>query len=355
MNRLRVGLWGARHDNTGLGIQTKEFYDHIEPDKTLVVDISALNASRGKISKLYPERYPKNAEIISGFPGQHEVDRFLRDLDIVFMIESPYTYQIIDEAKRRGIKTVLQYNYEFLDYFERPEWPMPDCLASPTVWNIDIVKQRFGIRSKVVHLPVPVNRQRLPFKPRTKAKTFLHIAGHKTLDNRNGTDVVLEAIDLVKSKDVEFRIYTQHSINAPANISVRVETKEVENYWELYGNEEILLLPRKYGGLSLQMQESLSVGMVPVMTNVLPQNTFLDEEGLILCSGLKKLYTRMNLNSYQVNPKVLADKIDQLVESPKLVARLSHHSNKLATAISWEKLKPVYFELFEELVNAGNS
>lgn len=353
MEKLRIGLFGARHDNTGLGVQTKEFYDHIKPDKTLVVDISQLNERRGKISKLYPERFP-DAAFIYGFPTFHDIDPFLQDLDIVFLIESPYSYEVLEMARARGIKTVLQFNYEFLDYFEHPDWVMPDCLASPTTWNIDIVKARFGHLAKVVHLPVPVNRERLPFRQRKEAKRFLHIAGHATVDSRNGTDVVLEAIDLVRNKEAEFVIYSQHSLRSPARFDVRVEEKDADNYWENYGNEDILLLPRKYGGLSLQLQEAMSKGMVPIMTNLPPQNTFLREESLIPTASVKTLYTRMDLPSHRADPKQLAERIDYLCEHPSLVEDLSNFSNERAAELSWEVMTPKYLQLFEEICDAGD-
>ena len=49
---MKLGLI-ARMDNTGLGVQTTEFYKNMYPDKTMVVDISHLNGT-----KQYPERYP---------------------------------------------------------------------------------------------------------------------------------------------------------------------------------------------------------------------------------------------------------------------------------------------------------
>ena len=40
---MRLGII-ARRDNTGLGYQTKDYYDHLKPVKTMVIDLSKLNA-----------------------------------------------------------------------------------------------------------------------------------------------------------------------------------------------------------------------------------------------------------------------------------------------------------------------
>ena len=42
---MKLGLI-ARADNTGLGMQTWEFYRAMKPEKTLVVDISAMNGNK---------------------------------------------------------------------------------------------------------------------------------------------------------------------------------------------------------------------------------------------------------------------------------------------------------------------
>jgi len=346
---MRIGLV-ARCDSTGLGVQTKEFYDHIKPDKTLVVDITAVNQSKGKIAKTYPRWYTgDNVKFVHGFPNEVDFNWLLTDIDLVFTIESPYSYRLFSLAKEKGVISINQFNYEFLDYFVRPDWAFPDVLAAPTNWNLDDVRNNFSDKVKIIELPVPINREVLTFTKKTKARRFLHIAGHKTEDNRNGTDIVLEAIPLVKSKNVEFIIKSQFYIENPSTFNTRIDDREVENYWENYvGEYDCLLLPRKYGGLSLQLQESLSRGLVPIMTNLPPQNEILEAESLINTDSRKMLFTRMHMPSHQTKPQVLADKIDQLASDDKLVERLSEKSNEIAERLSWNKMRQVYLDTFEQ-------
>lgn len=344
---MKIGLI-ARSDSTGLGVQTKEFYDHMKPVKTLVVDITNINRSKGKIAKTYPEWYTGNVKFIPGFPVARDFEWLLKDIDLVFTIESPYSYNLFTIAREMGVKSVNQFNYEFLDYFVRPDWAFPDILAAPTNWNLEEVREKFSDKVKIIELPVPVNREVLPYKKRTKAMRFLHIAGHQAEDNRNGTDIVLKAIELVKNPDVEFIIKTQHELPPIVGHNTRIIYQEVEKYWENYSQEfDVLLLPRKFGGLSLQLQEAMSLGMVPIMTNLTPQNEFLDPESMIPTESRKILFTRMHMPSYQANPQALADKIDQLAGDDKLVERLSEKSNEIAEKLSWGRMKQVYLDTFE--------
>ncbi len=345
---MKIGLV-ARCDSTGLGVQTKEFYDHIKPAKTLVVDITNINKSKGKIAKTYPEWYPDNAKFIPGFPVPIDFEWLMKGIDLVFTIESPYSYKLFTIARELGVKSINQFNYEFLDYFVRPDWAFPDVLAAPTNWNLNHVKDTFSDRVNIIELPVPVNREVLPYKKRARARRFLHIAGHRTEDDRNGTAIVLEAINLVKNPEVEFIIKTQYEIPSIVGHNVQIVHEEVEHYWENYSDEfDVLLLPRKFGGLSLQLQESLSLGMVPIMTNLEPQNQMLDPESMIPTESRKMLFTRMNMPSHQTNPQVLADKIEQLASDDKLVERLSEKSNEIAEKLSWDRMKKVYFDTFEQ-------
>lgn len=336
---MRLGLI-ARADNGGLGIQTWEMYRHLSPAKTLVVDISQLTGYENHF-----DRYDgPGVEVVNGFPLAADIDRFLDDLDVVITCETPYSYYLFEAARLRGIKTVLQYNFEFLDYFQKPDLAQPDLFLAPTMWRFEDVP----FENKM-YLPVPINRALLPFKEKSQAYSFLHIAGHRTFEDRNGTDIVLAAIPLVKS-DVQFVIRSQHDLPAIVDYRVRYETTEAKNYWEMYRDEDVLLLPRKYGGLSLQLNEALSQGMVPLMTDTTPQNKFLAIESLIEGEVTRKIMTRTAIDLYEVTPEALAKAIDELAGfGPNAFSRLSQYSNTLAEKWSWDTLKPEYLKMLGEL------
>lgn len=341
---MKIGLI-ARADNGGLGVQTYEFYRNMPIHKTLIIDISAYN----NLENFY-YRYPE-AQVVKGFPRDEDLNDFLEDLDVVFSCEIPYNYNLFNIARKKGIKTVLQYNYEFLDYLQS-DLPFPDLLLAPSLWHFEEIEERFSPITSVRFLPVPVNRDVLPFEEKIEIKKFLHIAGHKTAKDRNGTQIVLDSLRYI-TEPVEVVIRSQQEIpkvKKSNKVKLKVITDEVHNYWELYGDEDCLLLPRRYGGLSLQLNEAMSKGMIPIMTDIEPQNRFLHSESLIEPVSQDKLLTRTEIDVWNVDPYDLAKKINQFAQLDKFdVEDLNKYSDDYANRISWTNMKHKYLRMFEDV------
>lgn len=332
----------VRADRTGLGNQTYNYWKFLKPHKTLIIDIGELNGNKSDY-----EKYPC-AEFCKGIPSNDFIDLWLRDIDLVFTVETPYNYYLFEKAKQRGIKSVMQYNWEFLDYLQTPNLPKPDLLIAPSLWHIDDMDNT-DLNFK--YLPVPIDRQKLPYKKRGQAKTFLHIAGKKTFMDRNGTDLFLAAIPFVKS-DVKFIVRTQQELCNISDKRVSIDTLEKENYWELYQGEDVLVMPRKYGGLCLPLNEAMSTGMIPLMTDCEPQSLFLKEESLVEPFTVTDIQTRTTIQCYETTPNRLAAKIDEMANLPKdKIEELSEHSNTVATMWSWDLLYDKYMETFNEVCN----
>jgi len=345
---LRIGLFGARCDNGGLSNQSKEFYDHMKPAKTLLV-YGVTNR------KDHFERFPGAMTETMPIPNE-TIDMFLKGLDVVFTIEVPYNYYLFKRAKELGVKTVMQYNYEFLYYFADPSLPYPDLLLAPSKWHIKEVTDAFGEATKVSYMPVPVNRKVLPFKQKSKARTFVHIAGPVLHEDRNGTNIVLDSLKFIKDK-IKVIIYTQHEITREIvtgkNVKLDIRYGDVENYWDMYQEGDVLLLPRRYGGLSLQLNEAMSAGFIPIMPNCGPQNTFLNPFMLSFVSNSHelKLTPSEKIISYEVEPRSLAYHMQILRGMNKSeIEKLSQYSNLYATLISWDNLRKKYAKILHDLV-----
>lgn len=342
---MRLGLI-ARADNGGLGAQTFELYSWLQPAKTMVVDISDLNGFHNNY-----DRYP-DAQFVRGFPKAPDWDAFLKDIDVVLTVEIPYGYIMFEMARERGIKTVLQCNYEFMDHLENPHLPAPDVIFAPSLWHYDdiqIIADRIG--AKLYHVPVPVNRERITFKARTGSR-LLHVAGHKTYEDRNGTEIVIEAMRHVTS-DAELFITTQHELPAAAYIDPRIHVLDTDypHYWDIWNkvDADMLLLPRRYGGLSLQLNEAMAAGIVPIMTDVEPQNGFLPPLCLVPYASSKKIITRATIDCFSVDPAVLAQRIDEIVQAG-VIRSLSDQVGQIADDISWEKMVHTYIAALEMAV-----
>lgn len=339
---MKIGLI-ARADNTGLGNQTWEFARHMEPAKVLVVDLGHL-----KRNTLYPDRYP-DATVVHGFPDAPTTTRFLDGLDVVFTCETPYSPWLFSLAPRRGVKTVLQYNYEFLD--PRPDHGMPTLLAAPSTWHYDDVDHP----NKIL-LPVPIALDRFPPRPRpTTATHFLHVTGKPAVDDRNGTGDLLEALRMVRS-EITVTItcqepnYVQQMLRPlPANVRLSVQCADVENYWDLYRDAHALVMPRRFGGLCLPVNEALGAGMPVIMPDVSPNNDWLPREWLVPAIKTGELRVRRKLDVYSVDHRELAAAIDRFATDRTLYARAADDAATTAKSLSWDNMRPVYERAFEDL------
>lgn len=348
---MRLGLI-ARADDTGLGNQTLEFYRHMHPAKTMVVDISHLNGNPN-----YFERYP-DAQIIHGFPRTADIDTFLQDLDVVFLAESPYNYWLYERARQLGVKTACQYNYEFFDWYSHPHLPTPDLLIAPSKWHYDKVEEFAKARAiKHVYLHCPVNRELLPFVEKRQAKKFLHIAGKPAAVDRNGTETVLDCVEYLQ-QDVEVYVTVQSPKyledwikRGKGNPKLHfLDTSAVSDYAELYKNMDVLLFPRRYGGNCLPLNEALSTGMPVIMPDISPNNSWLPQQWLLPADKVGEFKPRMVIDVFGVKPEVLAAKIDELATMPDFVDQ-SRMADTIAKQIDWAILAPRYREELEALCN----
>lgn len=359
---MKLGLI-ARADNTGLGMQTWEFYRAMKPDKTLVVDISAMNGN-----KQYPERYP-DATFVK-IPTDGDIREFLQGLDVVFLAEAEYNPHLYIIAKQMGVKVANQYNYEFFTWLVVKDLPAPDMFIAPSHWNYDKVQAYCDQHNiKHVYLHCPVNREAIPFREIDEARTFLHVAGRSAAMDRNGTESVIQASKFVKSgaKIVihfqgqqglshqatrtidEYREYLQQYGNPDI---VTIQEKEFDNYADVYKEGDVMLLPRRYGGNCLPLNEALSAGMPVLMPDISPNNTFLPEQWLIPADKIGEFAPRTTIDIYGVNPYLLAGEIDKLYYSREGEFKTHNRlADAVAQTISWENMKPQYLKAFEELCN----
>jgi glycosyltransferase involved in cell wall biosynthesis len=358
---MRLGLI-ARADNSGLGMQTWEFYKHMKPSKTLVIDFSGHNGNRQ-----YPERYPSYAQWCYGIPNVGTINEFLQDLDVVFVAEAPYNYYLYHHAKELGVKVAVQYNYEFFDWFKYPEYPTPDMLIAPSSWHYkevdDWARQR-GIQH--VYLHCPVNRDKLKFRPIKQFKTFLHVAGRAAAHDRNGTLTVIKASKYLKS-DAVIKVHFQgeqgighqvtHTFNDYYDVLNReggqqiiMQQTEYDDYADVYKDGDVLLLPRRYGGNCLPLNEALSCGMPVIMPDISPNNDWLEKQWLVPAQVVDQFEPRTVIDIYDVHPRVLAEKIDQLAWMDESRA-LAHNSiaDTLAERIDWQVMHKQYLQALEEL------
>lgn len=248
---MKLGLI-VRANNRGLGIQTWEIYRYLRPAVTVLIDSIP---DHGKW-KSYPERFPDAISTEwAGYtaPISKEAKAALLDCDLIFTVETPYDPDLFTEAKAMGVATVIYVNPEL---HRQQETQDATQVWVPTLW-------RFGDIPNAVHVTMPVALDRLPYNP---GERFLHLGGHKARSDRNGMETAIRAARLagiemtVTSQDQGLRFVGRGIIHGPT----------LDNYWEMYSGFGVLVMPRKYGGLCLPVQEALASGLAVIMSDTEP-------------------------------------------------------------------------------------
>jgi glycosyltransferase involved in cell wall biosynthesis len=312
---VRLGII-ARSDKTGLGNQTYELTKMLNPTKVLLINSTHFNQNQQ-----FPELYKgyNVMETSRGFATDKEAAAFLEGLDAVLSCETFYSTTLIDLAKKMGIKTLLQYNFEFLDNLKHPDWPLPDVLISPSFWNFDFVYDKFSSKCKVVHLPPPVSEERFA-KARSTNQSgnlnkILHVAGKIADADRNGTNTVME---MLKYSTADYKLVIK--VQNPERLEdiskdprLEIDTSNPDSNMDLYSGFDAMVLPRRYAGLCLPMNEALMSGLPVFMTDVSPNNFILPKDWLIESKQIGKIKTRSILPVYEANPRKLAEAIDNFI------------------------------------------
>ena len=310
---MRLGII-ARSDNTGLGNQTMELVKMLNPDKILLINSQFFNNN-----KQHPEWY-KDYNVIQtrkGMPRTNEIVSFLEDIDVVISCETFYHLELVDLAKQKGIKTILQYNYELFGHLANPEWTLPDVLLAPSIWNLDIVMQKFGSKTKVMHLPPPTDHslfnEAKEINLSKDHKRILHIAGKKAAKDRNGTESVLAMMKYSK-EDYELVIKSQTPLNLICKDSrVKIEIGDPDNRQDMYTGFDAMVLPRRYAGLCLPMNEALMSALPVFMTDVSPNNAVLPHKWLAESKKIDTFRTKSMVDVYDVKSEKLAKIIDKYI------------------------------------------
>lgn len=336
--------WGliAFANDGGLGAQTRRLHDLLQPIKVLVIDSTPFSKNKEQHFDWYPE---EKTTITKGFPRNCDILPFLDGLTHIFTVENPYNFYLIHAARERGIKVICQTNYEFCENLSAPWLPVPDLFLMPSYWKVEDMEKRFG-NNRVLRLPPPLDPEE--FKEVRKVNLarsgkvrFLHIVGTLAWQDRNGTLDLLQAIKVSKG-DYDITIKSQQPLPTEYEVEDPRITWIVGNVAtnaDLYRNYDALILPRRYGGLSLTCNEALMSGLPVMMTDISPNNRLLPASWLVPATQQGSFDGRTLVEYYSANHKALADRIDKWSD-PQLMKPL-YTQKKQAIQIAEDNFSPI--------------
>lgn len=264
---MRLGVIARTEVARGLAIQTRNFVEHLPVERTLVIDMPRRDCDLDDSWCPNPThiRYDDQRHAL----GRDAVMEWMSDLDAVFTVETPYDWDMPNWCRQRRVKLFVQGNPEFVRHgqpqfahYGDPIWWWP------TTWRTDLLPA-----GRVMPVPMP-DRERTAAPADDGPLRVLHVVGRRAWADRNGTDVIAKALTQVQSK-IEVTVTTIDLVNPIGlqpddRVKMNVITSPVEDRWELYRDQHVLILPRRYGGLCLPALEAAACGVAVVMPDVPP-------------------------------------------------------------------------------------
>lgn len=336
---MRVGMI-CYATSQGLGHLAKDFYD-----ARIVTDVMVYRHPGGTAPS-HMDWYPKGTYEWKTKPFKGDVlERWLDDIDIVLCFETPFDWDLPKRCRERGVKTAVMPMYEW--FLQKPPHQF-DLFLNPSLLDQEYFP-------KGIYIPVPVRQK---WKQRTHAVKWLHNAGNIGCRGHKGTLELLKAMKYVKSPiDLTVRCQFKRGLDALINESgckkdrrITFVSKEIP-YEQLFVDHDCVVVPEKFNGLSLPLQEAFASGMMVVTTNRFPTNTWLPQEPLLPVKSMHKATTQrghLEFDECVVDPQDIAKKIDELWGSD--ISEISLQGKQYGIENSWEALTPRYMEVLRSVL-----
>lgn len=270
-------------------------------------------------------------------PTVDDVRWLLDGIDVLYTAETWYRPEVPHEAKRAGVKTVMHV---------MPELYRAEC-AADEIWVPTSYKRGSLPANRLV--PVPVALDRHEYRRRSPARHFVHVWA-PAMKDRNGTIATLAALSHVRRPIKLTALGAQHAIESEGKIEIDVRPPFAGPYFDIWPEDgDVLVLPRRYAGLSMPAQEAAARGMTLLMTDVEPQKVWPIEPVKTRGRPDRTIMAGGPFDVHDPDPIDLARAIERLASSPKLAGERSDAARRWARGLSWDVWRTRYQALFEAL------
>lgn len=319
---MNIGLFGARSDRRGLAALSDNIIAGLCPSRVLNIDM-------GRHRPFPADPRPHQTLTYDEVMRMRDLDHWLDGLDVVLTLETPYHPDLYDACRRRGVLSVLLAMPEYLD----PAYK-PDVIALPTPW----LAER--------HPGCPVLEVGVEPFATMPGDAILHPAGSPARGDRNGTTVVLEASRILPAP----WLVRAQSPPTTYTQTAQVIVADCPTRQQVYDDAAIVVIPRRYGGLSLAIADSLAAGLPTLIPDNDPYASALHPACWLPSSVGKGIRTVAgHIPTYDVDPADLATTVADLRSNDRLRAECADSARKWARAHSWSHLRPHWLDVLSGL------
>lgn len=330
---MRWGLIARSETDRGIGIQSLAIHDNLNPERTLVV----LDQKSGFTA--HPQNYPdativalKHGNVKNTLP-EAQVRDWWKGLDVIFTVETFYDWDLINWANDDGVATVVQGNPEFWQSSN----PQPDVWTWPTRWRLNHLPD-----GPVIPVPT-VMRPNIAASIEDPVLRAVHIAGNRAMGDRNGTDLLAQAMRRVPV-GTKLSVYSQAPIPPIHGAALRAP---VENRWDMYRNNHVLLLPRRYGGLCLPALEAMSSGLAVMMPQCEPNEDW-PIYGLQGDTGRTLRMQTGEVSTFDTYSNDIANSLKHLQNDRTALRYAMERARTWAEENTWNRWALTYYDLLEQ-------
>ncbi len=182
---------------------------------------------------------------------------------------------------------------------------------------------------------------------------FKVICGSR-LTPRKGISYIIEAIDLLKRKNLKVMLEIIGEGNAEKDLKELVRSKGLTKEVIFLGRIEHRLLPKYYQNADVYVSASFNEGMSNTMLEALACGLPI----IATETGGTEEMVKVGRNGFVIKMKSaeeIANKIKILQEDFELWKKMSENSRHLAEKMSWENIAKQYFKLYKEVANKNKS
>jgi glycosyltransferase involved in cell wall biosynthesis len=136
-------------------------------------------------------------------------------------------------------------------------------------------------------------------------------------------------------------------------VNVDLVTGGYPDRWSLYDDADLLVLPRRYGGLCLPVLEAFASGVGVVMTDVEPQASTWPIIGVPTPAARRPVEMPCGpVPLSTVDPTVLARLLDEMVDDPEQIIAARYRARSFAVEHSWARLRSMYEHEFDSALKS---